>query len=292
MKIVSKSYEPQILKKLQLCELEILNDFIKVCEENNLIYWGFAGTGIGALRHSGFIPWDDDIDLYIPREDYKKAVEIFERDFADKYTVVNAEKFNDFPVMNTHIIINDSQFVTTEDKRGNYPKGIFLDIFPVDNAPIDENLRKKQQRKAWLLSKLLILKHIPFPHLPLSGFKAKIAHGITAMVWLFLNVFCVSHNFLYNLCLKECTKYNDIETDVWAYSCDTEAYTSVFIKSKTLPLRKEKFENTEIYFPNNLEEALTALYGDFMQIPPPEKQHNHCPDILVFPNKETRETTV
>ncbi|MBQ6885587.1 MAG: LicD family protein [Clostridia bacterium] len=279
-------YDPEILRKLQLCELEILNDFIKVCEENNLTYFGFGGTGIGALRHGGFIPWDDDIDLCIPRADYVKAMEIFERDFADKYTVVSAEKFNDFPVMNTHIIINDSKFITAEDKRGNYPKGIFLDIFPVDNAPADETLRKKYMRKAWFLSKLLILKHLPFPNLPLTGIKAKIAHCVTATAWLFLNVFFISHKFLYNLCLKECTKYNHQETGVWAYSCDTVADASVFVKSKSLPLRKEKFENIEICFPNNLEENLTALYGDYMQIPPPEKRHNHRPDVLEFPTEK------
>lgn len=287
MIVLASSYEPHVLRKLQLCELEILNDFIKVCEENNLSYFGFAGTGIGALRHGGFIPWDDDIDLCIPRDQYEIAMQIFERDYADKYTVVNAKKYDDFPVMNTHIIINDSQFVTTEDKRGSYPKGIFLDIFPVDNTLADEKQRNKHLRKAWFFSKLLILKHIPFPHLPFRGFKAKLAHCVTASVWLVLNALFISHKTLYNMCLKQCTKYNNQETGVLAYCCDTDATTSVFIKEKTFPLRKEKFENTEINFPNNLEETLTTLYGDYMTIPPKEKQINHCPDILVFPSEKT-----
>lgn len=284
---LSRQYDPEVLKKLQQCELEILRDFAKVCEENNLVYFGFAGTGIGALRHGGFIPWDDDIDLAMPRDDYKKAMQIFERDYADKYTVVTAEKFNDFPVMNTHIIIKDSKFITSEDKYGKYPKGIFLDIFPIDNVPDDKKLRDKHLKKSWLLSKLLIMKHIPFPHLPFRGFKAKLAHCVTAMIWLFLNVFCISHNFLYKLCFNECTKYNGSDTGVYAYCCGTVLGGSVFDKKKTFPLRKIKYENTEIYFPNNLEETLIALYGDFMQIPPPEKQINHCPDILIFPGESS-----
>ncbi len=283
---MSGQYDPEILKKLQRYELEILNDFVKVCEENNLVYFGFAGTGIGALRHGGFIPWDDDIDLGIPREDYKKAMEIFERDYADKYTVVNAEKFNDFPVMNTHIIINDSKFITSEDLKAKFPRGIFLDIFPLDYTSAEKAERDKHLKKAWLLSKLLIVKHIPFPHLPFKGFKAKLAHCVTATMWLFLKLF--SHKFLYNLCLKECTKYNDSDTGVYAYCCGTVLGGSIFDKKKTFPLRKIKYENTEICFPNNLEETLTALYGDFMQIPPPEKQKNHCPDVLVFPGESDK----
>lgn len=282
---MSGQYNPEVLKKLQRCELEILNDFTKVCEENNLSYFAFGGTGIGALRHGGFIPWDDDIDLAIPRADYKKAVEIFERDYADKYTVVNAEKF-DFPVMNTHIIINDSKFITDDDKYGKYPKGIFLDIFPIDNTLDDEVLRKKHLKKTWLLSKLFIIKHIPFPHVPFKGFKKKLAHCVTATMWFFLKL--VSHKFLYNLCLKECTKYNSIETKYFAYCCGSKFCGNVFNKEQLYPLRKEKFEDTQIYFPQNLEDILTAEYGDFMQVPPPEKQKNHCPETLVFPKENDK----
>ena len=278
---MSGQYDTEVLKKLQRCELEILNDFTKVCEENNLSYFGFGGTGIGALRHGGFIPWDDDIDLGISREDYKKVVEIFERDYAHKYTVVSAEKFNDFPVMNTHIIIKDSQFITAEDKYGKYPKGIFLDIFPIDNTSDDEKLRLKHLKKTWILSKILIIKHIPFPHLPFSGLKAKVAHCVTAAMWLLLKL--VSHKFLYNLCLKECTKYNHTETNYTAYCCGSKFCGNIYNKHQIYPLRKIKFEDTVMYFPHDLEGILTAEYGDFMQVPPPEKQKNHCPDVLVFP---------
>lgn len=280
---MANQYDPQVLKRLQACELQILKDFITVCEENGFSYFAFGGTGIGALRHGGFIPWDDDIDLCIPREQYNKAMQIFERDYSDKYTVVNAERFNDFPVMNTHIIINDSHFETEEDKRGSYPKGIFLDIFPIDNTPADPTERTRHLRKTWFLSKLLILKHLPFPHLPLSGITARLAHCVTATVWFFLNLFCIPHKTLYKLCLKECTKYNSTETGVFAYCCDTTATGNIFVKDKTFPLRKEGFEGLEINFPNNLEEILTNLYGDYMQIPPPEKQVNHCPETLIFP---------
>ncbi|MBR5473409.1 MAG: LicD family protein [Clostridia bacterium] len=285
---MSGQYEPEVLKKLQLCELEILKDFITVCKENNLTYFGFGGTGIGALRHGGFIPWDDDIDLAVPRDDYNTAMEIFRRDFADKYTVVNAQNYNDFPVMNTHIIINDSKFVTKEELGAKYPKGIFLDIFPVDNVPDDPKERDKHLKKTWILSKIFIMKHIPFPHVPFKGATAKLAHCVTAMIWLFLNVFCVSHKFLYKLCFNQCVKYNNTDTNYYAYCCGSKLCGNVFDKKQLYPLKDIDFENIPISFPNNLDDILTAEYGNFMQIPPPEKQKNHRPEILVFPNEQNK----
>ena len=76
---MSKFYEPEILKQVQQMELEILRDFMDVCEENGLRYFGFAGTGIGAIRHGGFIPWDDDIDVAMPRKDYDRFMNVMER---------------------------------------------------------------------------------------------------------------------------------------------------------------------------------------------------------------------
>ena len=72
----NKQYDPKILRKLQLSELSVFKDFIKICEENNLQYFLFAGCAIGVERHQGFIPWDDDIDIGMLREDYDKIIKI------------------------------------------------------------------------------------------------------------------------------------------------------------------------------------------------------------------------
>ena len=86
-----KFYEEAELKKIQGCELEILKDFMKICDENGLRYFAFAGTGIGAVRHKGFIPWDDDIDVALPREDFEQFIRLVERQMGDKYYVLNTE---------------------------------------------------------------------------------------------------------------------------------------------------------------------------------------------------------
>ncbi len=279
-------YDPEVLRKLQLCELEILKDFVRICEENNLTYFGFAGTAIGAIRHGGFIPWDDDIDIAILRKDYQKLKEIIKKDYADKYTFVDAEEFSDYAVMNAHIVLNGTKFKEACAKNLKYPQGIFLDIFPFDNAPNDEKLREKHIRNSWFLSKLLILRHTPFPVLPFKkGIKPKLVHCVTACVWFFMNLFCISHKALHKFVYNYCSKYKSEDTDYIYYSCSSSRQGTVFHKNDFYPLRKIKFEDVDLDFPKNVEKGLNRVYGDFMVLPPVDKRVNHCPEELVFPNE-------
>ena len=84
-------YEPDVLKHLQQVEMGIVKDFIRICEENKLTYFAYAGTGIGALRHKGYIPWDDDIDISMPRKDYDEFLRIVQEEMGDKYYVLNCD---------------------------------------------------------------------------------------------------------------------------------------------------------------------------------------------------------
>ncbi len=282
----NKFYDQETLERLQKIELSIFKDFKDVCEKNSLTYFGLAGTGIGALRHGGFIPWDDDIDVGLLRKDYDKMIEIFKRDFSEKYTIVNGDEFSNYPLMTTRIILNGSKFIETPLKNIDCPLGIFLDVYAFDCAAADEKARKKQAFGAWLFSKLLILKHIPFPVLPYRGIKKKIAHCITACGWAFLNVFGFSHKWLYNKCKSISCKYNDTDTGFYGYFCDTAMFSNFFEKEDLFPVREETFEDTTMCFPKNLEKSLTNMFGDYMQLPSPEKRKNHYPHTLEFPKGE------
>ena len=86
----SKSYEPVILEKLHQVQLQILADFIKVCDKYDLPYFVVYGTAIGAVRHHGFIPWDDDIDVAMLREDYDEFCKVFQKELGKEYNLLNA----------------------------------------------------------------------------------------------------------------------------------------------------------------------------------------------------------
>ena len=279
---MSKEYTPEMLRKLQLCEVEMLKDFAELCERNGITYFGTAGTGIGALRHGGFIPWDDDIDVGVLYKDYQKLIDLIEEEFPDKYTVVNAEKYKDYHLMNTHIVLNGSEFIEAGSKKLKFPQGIFLDIFPFFKSPADEEARKKRSKKAWYYGKLMILRHVPFPWLAYGGTKAKLTHCVTACLSVLVKLFW-SHNRLYKKIMKLATAYESEDTGFNEWFFDTAPGGSIYTDDEIFPLRKLRFENIEVCFPNKLEEHLTTLYGNYMQLPPPEKRKNHCPVLLKFP---------
>lgn len=281
-----KEYTPEILKKLQQYELEILKDFIKVCEENDLSYFAFAGTAIGAVRHGGFIPWDDDIDVAIPRADYDKLIEIFKHNYADKYYILNAEECNKYPLMTTRICLKDSMFVERFFKHLDAPLGIFLDVYPLDTPASDEKEHKRQQRAAFILGKLLILKHCPFPLIPFKGIKGKLVHAATWCVWAFLNLFGISHKRIYNKAISYTRKHNGEESEYYEHFFSQKYAAGVNLKSDIFPLKKLPFEDIKVCFMNNYEKELRDSFGDYMQLPPPEKRKNHFPYVLKFPGEE------
>ena len=141
-------YNKKTLKKLQKVELGILKEFDSICRKNNLQYFFFVFFFIGYVRHGGFIPWDDDIDVGMSRYDYDKFLEIANREYSSKYSVVNNDTNKYFPLMNTRWGLNGTEFRTNDLKDIPGEFGIFLDIFCFDNIPDDDKLMKKQGTRA------------------------------------------------------------------------------------------------------------------------------------------------
>lgn len=281
-----REYDEQTLKKLQKTVLSIFKDFAEICEKNGFTYFSFAGTAIGAVRHGGFIPWDDDIDVAIPRKDYEKLVEIIELDYSDKYFIMSADKFDTYPLMTTRLTLKGTCFQEYALKGSTAPLGVFLDIYPLDEAPDGEKERKRRELKAFIYSKLLILKHIPFPYVQFGGVKAKLAHAATATVWFLLNLFRVSHKFLYNKAYKAAVKHNDREGDKYVWFFPQKLGNAIYEKSDIFPTVEMDFEDTKIRFMKEYDANLRHDYGDYMKLPPVEKRKNHFPYKLKFPDSD------
>ena len=279
----SKFYEPEVLKQLQGEILSILDDFIRICEDYHLEYFGIAGTGIGALRHKGFIPWDDDIDIAMPRRDFEHLLRIVEKKMSDRYLVLNAERYPNYPLMTTRMTMRGTKFKEEALKNIDAPLGIFLDLYPLDKVSDNPKEVRKQARDAWFWSKVLILRSIPFPMLGFSGAKAKIIHAICGMIHLILKICRVPKTWIYKKAYEAETRSNHYEkTKNLDFYCDTTPYMNLYAVKDIYPLRKMKFEDVKLNFPNNLDNNLTAMYGDYMQLPPEEKRKNHYPYELKF----------
>ena len=277
-----REYDEITLKRVQQCEMSILKDFMSICDEYHLTYFALAGTGIGALRHKGFIPWDDDIDVGLPRKDYEKLIEVFKERYPDKYQIGNTEHMENYPLMTTRIMIRGTKFVEESLKDIKCDLGIFLDVYALDNAADEETQFKRQAWITWFWSKILILRHIPYPVLPFRGIKKKLAHIVCACVHYLLVVFRISPMWIYNQCKKSSCKFNHIDTKRMAYFCDTSPFINTIDKEKSFPLIDLEFEDIMLKFPKDIKEMLTFIYGDYMTLPPVEKRKNHYPHCLEF----------
>ena len=131
------------LKILQACELENFKLFKKICDDNNLRYYMIGGTLIGVVRHNGFIQWDDDIDIGLPRPDYNKFLEIAPKYLPEYMEIVTKSSDPNFKCYFTRMINNKKKIYW--DQGGYKAKiGVWMDIFPIDGLPDNRILRKLQ----------------------------------------------------------------------------------------------------------------------------------------------------
>ena len=129
-------------KRLWQMQMELLQIVNHICEKHNLTFFANGGTLLGAIRHQGYIPWDDDIDLAMPRRDYNKFIKVAESELEYPFFLQTPFTENDYAFPHVKIRNSNSVCATKYDFGFSYNKGVFIDIFPIDNMPDDTNNRK------------------------------------------------------------------------------------------------------------------------------------------------------
>ena len=235
------------------------------------------------MRHQGFIPWDDDIDVAMPRDDFEKLLRLVEEEMGDKYLIINTEHYPNYPLMTTRLTMRGTKFKEEALKDIDAPMGIFLDLYPLDKVSDNQSEARKQARDAWFWSKILILRGIPFPMVGCSGWKKKMIHAVCGLAHLVLKICHVPKMWIYKKAYEAETRYNHYEnTERLDFFCDTTPYMNLYYTKEIYPLKKLPFEDTELNFPHDIHRNLKAMYGDYMQLPPEEKRKNHYPYELEF----------
>lgn len=284
----ARGYDDAVLEKLHRVQLEILSDFIGVCQKYNLTYFVVYGTAIGAVRHSGFIPWDDDIDVGMLREDYNKFFEVFQDELGEKYNLLTPEIDGRYACTVTHIQRKGTKFVSEASQDLKCEQCIFMDIFPFDYVAADQKAAVRQGRKANILGKLLFLSGSAYPVIPFGGFKGEIAALGCKFIHFLLKLIRITPQKLYKRFVEVSTAYNN--------SDDRSEYVTSFeyagclkdrIKKNGLfPMKEVQFENLRVNIPANNHEFLSKVYGDYMQIPPENERVNHMPLIIQFEGED------
>lgn len=260
------------LAKVQEIELSIFKSVIELCDDNNIEYFILGGTLLGAVRHQGFIPWDDDIDIGMTRENYNKFIDIAIEELPDDlfFQIYATEKST--PFYFAKIRKNGTKFIENYCKELNINHGLFLDIFPFDNIPDDIRLRKKQLRKVKFWSNMFIAKTLRGSSIPQDSFEGKVKIFIRSFFHFFLKL--CPKKFLYNKLDNVSQQYNNITCEMKSFV----KYPFLMIPSDDLnKFEQIEFEGIQVNCPRNPQKQLKHHFGDFMKLPPEEEKVGHRP---------------
>ncbi len=278
-----KEYDDKTLKKIQTIELNILKEFDELCTKHGLTYFMCGGSLIGTVRHQGFIPWDDDIDVGLPRKDYEKFLKIAERDeYTRKYFVLNAETNPEYPLMTTRWCKKGTRFQEDAMKHVEGDFGIFLDVYAFDNIPDNKTLMKIHAWRCWFLGKIRLLYSIDEPVLYYGGFKASIVKAVCRLANRVMQISPISKDAVYRHTKRVTCAYCNHRTKRMNYMHDPKPYLSTVYYDEIMPVKRMPFETLSVCVPADPNAYLTRRFGDYMTLPPEDKRHNHPPYDLDF----------
>ena len=256
-------------------ELNILISIREFCKENGIRYYLTGGSLIGAVRHSGFIPWDDDIDIIMPRKDYMHFIEIFPQEGLNGYKLLSPYTENDCCIVFSKVYDPHTVKMDKEVEKKYWKYGVDVDIFPTDGVPEREKDKQqffKQQYKDFHIF-LALVGGFCF-----SGNLLKVvAKYIFTMIIKFMGKLGIIN------ANRICLRINDRARQYDVDECQ-EIAMSIFphygkreITNRDRFLRQVElpFENELFTAPGNYDEFLTSLYGDYMKLPPIDKQKTH-----------------
>ena len=266
------------IKRVQNAQLVILEEFKKICKKHNLRYYAIGGTLIGVHRHKGFIPWDDDIDLGMPRPDFDKLKKI-QDEFPNGFSLVCHENFQEWQFNLYQFVDDTSEIIVHLNEKPRHCK-LWIDIFPIDGMPGNKYMR-------WIHSKRIMFYRylIQIPNLRTQVNVHNNSRGLVErLVLKLLHYIPLSWMVNVDFCLKR------METILRSCEFDKSSYAGNMLGRKR---EKEAvprlwwngpvdypFENTTISCPHGYHEYLTHIYGDYMKIPPVEKRESHYIDII------------
>ena len=261
------------MEPLQAKCLEMAEYFVQFCKENNLLCYLCGGGAIGTLRHKGFIPWDDDLDFFMPRNDYEKLAQLWPQKADSRYQLSKSNE--NYIDRNLFITIRDTQTTCIKPYQQDLdiPHGLALDVLPLDYYPANGLSRKKQVIAALVYS-LFCAQTIPEKH---GGIMKWGSQALLALV--------PSKKLRYKIWKKaeaEMTKYTEEESDGITELCSGPYYMkkkypiSSFEDALWLP-----FEETELPIPVGYDAYLKTAFGDYMTPPPVEKQVAHHDAVLI-----------
>jgi lipopolysaccharide cholinephosphotransferase len=279
---VYKEYDQESLKKVHEKEVIILKKFEEICRKYDLKYFAVYGTLLGTIRHEGFIPWDDDLDVGMLREDYDKFLEIAQDELGEEFFLQTPMTEKEFHLPFAKIRMNGTRFVEPAVEGTKMNHGIYIDIFPFDNLSDCEKQAKRQFLSTGIWTRLYSIRFVKTPQI---GNRGGLMNGIAKFVWYFLHygmkLLHLSSGYLWAQCEKSKTTYRREKTKRVALLM-SEGASSIIHMEDLETLLDRRFEDIMIKVPCGYDKILTLNYGEYMKLPSEDQRVNHCPVELDF----------
>ena len=263
------------IRKYQLAQLELMKMVDELCSKLNLTYYIIGGTLLGAVRHGGFIPWDPDIDIAMPRKDYEAIRKYFSENESDRYFYQHYSTEKNHLSPHALIKIKDSHVVVKSIYTPYRPRydGIYLDVFPLDNAPVSQKLQERQTNRIQRLKKIIFFK-ARYTYPSNSWIKVLAKKCISALLtpWSFY--------FLNKKMDKTMQKYNGQSSEYLVSMASHYSYWKQLMPQAVYGKPERiNFEGLSLLAPAQTHEYLTRIYKNYMELPP-EEQRNAILDVF------------
>ncbi len=251
----------ETLRALQLAELEILRVVATFCDAHGIRYCLSSGTLLGAIRHNGFIPWDDDVDISMPRKDFEHFLALA-KELPPPFVVQATRLDSNYPLGMAKVRKADT--VMKEPATGDLPinHGIWIDLFPLDKVLDANKLQKRAKTYALLCTAIYAKLGIGKP-----------LKWTTRLLCRLMGLLGVQRLDRWRTRVMTADEDSDAEL-LTSFASNLGPCNLLFPPSVYFPLKKHVFEGTEFSVPNDTNAWLTGAYGDFMTPPPPKQRVN------------------
>lgn len=249
------------LLRIKETELNILKAFIGICEKHSLRYFMLEGSCLGAVRHKGFIPWDDDVDVGMPRPDFEKFIKTAKKELPEKYFLQHAGTNPDFPMNFAKIRDSETAFIETSVKNLNINHGIYIDIFPIDGYK--SSLLFDLKNKFYTLC----VRKVFFAPNPRNGIKALCVKAVSGLIRDYKKARDKRDALL--------KKHSYVECATAANLCGPWEKREIVPKEWFGDGVPGTFEGLGVILPKEYDKYLRNLYGDYEKLPPEAERHSH-----------------
>lgn len=280
--------DPATLAAIQRVTKRCLAEIDRVCTLLDIRYVAYGGTAIGAVRHQGFIPWDDDGDVCMPRPDYERFIAEAPAVLRDEFFIASPASHSDFPISFGVLGLKGSEFISTVAKDRSFRMPIGVDLFVLDEIADSPSVFRSQLRGTWLWARLMFLRSIPCPPTGLPTPARQLAAIAMACAHWGMRALRVTEASLYRRWLRAALKGRDNPvkaadgTTLYGDFSTRDPRRWSASEAELFPARVVPFDDITLRIPAAYDVVLTRGYGDYMRVPDPRDRVTHEPYRIVF----------